>query len=119
VRRSGLLRIGAKDETAHQERGEPLLPLAGQPEIADTRIPFVLEDGQVPDDLLRQVPWQLALLVEQLPDLLDGVMLRLRIRAILNIDLDQGVLWPTAFALTKLAAAEEAKIGALVKKAVS
>jgi len=46
----------------------------------------------VPDDLLRQVPWQLALLVEQLPDLLDGVMLRLRIRAILNIDLDQDLL---------------------------
>ena len=28
-------------------------------------------------------------------------------------------MWPTSFALKKLTAAEEAKIGALVKKAVS
>ena len=34
-------------------------------------------------------------------------------------NLDEGALWPTAFALKKLTAAEEAKIGALVKKAVS
>jgi uncharacterized protein YdhG (YjbR/CyaY superfamily) len=34
-------------------------------------------------------------------------------------NLDAGVMWPTAFALKKLTAAEEAKIGALVKKAVS
>jgi uncharacterized protein YdhG (YjbR/CyaY superfamily) len=34
-------------------------------------------------------------------------------------NLDEGHLWPTAFALTELTAAEEAKIGALVKKAVS
>ena len=33
--------------------------------------------------------------------------------------LDEGALWPTAFALKELTAAEEAKIGALVKKAVS
>jgi len=33
--------------------------------------------------------------------------------------LDDGAMWPTAFALTKLTAADEAKIGALVKKAVS
>jgi uncharacterized protein YdhG (YjbR/CyaY superfamily) len=33
--------------------------------------------------------------------------------------LDEGHMWPTAFALKELAAAEEAKIGALVKKAVS
>jgi uncharacterized protein YdhG (YjbR/CyaY superfamily) len=33
--------------------------------------------------------------------------------------LDEGAMWPVAFALTKLTAAEEAKIGALVKKAVS
>jgi uncharacterized protein YdhG (YjbR/CyaY superfamily) len=33
-------------------------------------------------------------------------------------NLDQGNLWPTSFALTKLAAAEEKKIGNLVKKAV-
>jgi uncharacterized protein YdhG (YjbR/CyaY superfamily) len=33
--------------------------------------------------------------------------------------LDEGAMWPTAFALTKLTAAEEARIGALVKKAVS
>ena len=32
--------------------------------------------------------------------------------------LDEGGLWPVAFALDKLTAAEEAKIGALVKKAV-
>jgi uncharacterized protein YdhG (YjbR/CyaY superfamily) len=32
--------------------------------------------------------------------------------------LDEGGLWPVAFALEKLTAAEEAKIGALVKKAV-
>ena len=34
-------------------------------------------------------------------------------------NLDEGALWPTAFALTELTAAEEARIGALVKKAVS
>jgi uncharacterized protein YdhG (YjbR/CyaY superfamily) len=33
--------------------------------------------------------------------------------------LDDGAMWPTAFALKGLTAAEEAKIGALVKKAVS
>ena len=33
--------------------------------------------------------------------------------------LDEGNLWPIAFALTELTAAEEARIGALVKKAVS
>jgi hypothetical protein len=31
----------------------------------------------------------------------------------------KGALWPVAFALKKLTAAEEAKIGALVKKAVN
>ena len=34
-------------------------------------------------------------------------------------NLDEGAMWPTAFALRELTAAEEAKIGALVKKAVS
>ena len=34
-------------------------------------------------------------------------------------NLDDGALWPTAFALTELTAADEARIGALVKKAVS
>ena len=34
-------------------------------------------------------------------------------------NLDEGALWPTAFALKALTAAEEAKVGALVKKAVS
>jgi uncharacterized protein YdhG (YjbR/CyaY superfamily) len=34
-------------------------------------------------------------------------------------NLDEGNMWPTAFALTKLTAAEEAQIEALVKKAVS
>ena len=34
-------------------------------------------------------------------------------------NLDEGAMWPTSFALTKLTAADEAKIGALVKKAVS
>jgi uncharacterized protein YdhG (YjbR/CyaY superfamily) len=34
-------------------------------------------------------------------------------------NLDEGSMWPTAFALTELTAAEEAKIEALVKKAVS
>ena len=33
--------------------------------------------------------------------------------------LDEGNMWPTAFALKELTAAEEARIGALVKKAVS
>jgi uncharacterized protein YdhG (YjbR/CyaY superfamily) len=33
--------------------------------------------------------------------------------------LDDGSMWPVAFALTKLTAADEAKIRALVKKAVS
>ena len=34
-------------------------------------------------------------------------------------NLDKGAMWPTAFALTELTAADEAKIGALVKTAVS
>ena len=34
-------------------------------------------------------------------------------------NLDEGALWPTAFALKELTTAEEARIGALVKKAVS
>ena len=33
--------------------------------------------------------------------------------------LDAGTMWPVGFALTELTAADEAKIGALVKKAVS
>jgi len=33
-------------------------------------------------------------------------------------NLDRGAMWPTSFALKALTAAEEAKIGALVKKAV-
>src|SRR5204863_10003611 len=33
-------------------------------------------------------------------------------------NLDEGHMWPTGFALKELTAAEEAKIGALVKKAV-
>jgi uncharacterized protein YdhG (YjbR/CyaY superfamily) len=33
--------------------------------------------------------------------------------------LDDGRFWPTSFALTELTAADEARIGALVKKAVS
>ena len=33
-------------------------------------------------------------------------------------NLDEGLMWPVAFALKELTAAEEAKIGALVKKAV-
>jgi uncharacterized protein YdhG (YjbR/CyaY superfamily) len=33
--------------------------------------------------------------------------------------LDEGAMWPTAFALTELTAADEARIGALVKNAVS
>jgi hypothetical protein len=33
--------------------------------------------------------------------------------------LDEGAMWPTAFALKELTAAEEARIAALVKKAVS
>ena len=34
-------------------------------------------------------------------------------------NLDEGAMWPTAFALKELTAAEEERIGALVKKAVS
>ena len=34
-------------------------------------------------------------------------------------NLDEGTMWPTSFALKELTAAEEARIGALVKKAVS
>jgi uncharacterized protein YdhG (YjbR/CyaY superfamily) len=34
-------------------------------------------------------------------------------------NLDEGTMWPTAFALTKLTAANEARIGALVKQAAS
>ena len=36
-----------------------------------------------------------------------------------NAKLDDGSMWATSWALTKLTAADEAKIGALVKKAVS
>jgi uncharacterized protein YdhG (YjbR/CyaY superfamily) len=36
-----------------------------------------------------------------------------------DANLDEGAMWPVAFALTQLTVAEEAKIGALVKKAVS
>jgi uncharacterized protein YdhG (YjbR/CyaY superfamily) len=35
-----------------------------------------------------------------------------------SANLDDGAMWPTSFALTKLTATEEARIGALVKKAV-
>ena len=34
-------------------------------------------------------------------------------------NLDEGAMWPTSFALTELTAAEETRIAALVKKAVS
>ncbi len=34
-------------------------------------------------------------------------------------NLDEGAMWPTSFTLKELTAAEEARIGALVKKAVS
>ena len=34
-------------------------------------------------------------------------------------NLDEGPMWPTSFALKKLTAADEARIGALVKRAVS
>src|SRR5213080_5000198 len=36
-----------------------------------------------------------------------------------NANLDEGAMWPTSFALKELTTAEEARIGALVKKAVS
>jgi uncharacterized protein YdhG (YjbR/CyaY superfamily) len=36
-----------------------------------------------------------------------------------NANLDDGSIWPVAFALTKLTKADEAKIAALVKQAVS
>ena len=36
-----------------------------------------------------------------------------------DANLDEGNMWPTSFALKELTAAEEARIGALVKKAVS
>jgi uncharacterized protein YdhG (YjbR/CyaY superfamily) len=36
-----------------------------------------------------------------------------------DANLDDGSMWPTAFALTALTAADEARIGALVKQAVS
>jgi uncharacterized protein YdhG (YjbR/CyaY superfamily) len=36
-----------------------------------------------------------------------------------DANLDEGAMWPIAFALKALTAAEEARIGALVKKAVS
>jgi uncharacterized protein YdhG (YjbR/CyaY superfamily) len=35
-----------------------------------------------------------------------------------SANLDEGTMWPTAFALMELTAADEARIGALVKKAV-
>ena len=36
-----------------------------------------------------------------------------------SANLDDGTMWPTAFALTELTAADEVRIGALVKQAVS
>ena len=36
-----------------------------------------------------------------------------------NANLDEGTMWPTSFALTELTAADEARIAALVKQAVS
>jgi uncharacterized protein YdhG (YjbR/CyaY superfamily) len=36
-----------------------------------------------------------------------------------DANLDEGTMWPTSFALKKLTAADEARIAALVKKAVS
>jgi uncharacterized protein YdhG (YjbR/CyaY superfamily) len=36
-----------------------------------------------------------------------------------DANLDEGAMWPTSFALTKLTTADEERIGALVKKAVS
>jgi hypothetical protein len=36
-----------------------------------------------------------------------------------TVNLDEGAMWPTTFALKELTAAEEARISALVKKAVS
>jgi uncharacterized protein YdhG (YjbR/CyaY superfamily) len=36
-----------------------------------------------------------------------------------HANLDEGAMWPTSFALKELTAAEEARIGALVKQAVS
>ncbi len=36
-----------------------------------------------------------------------------------DANLDDGTMWPTSFALTKLTAADEARIGALLKRAVS
>jgi uncharacterized protein YdhG (YjbR/CyaY superfamily) len=36
-----------------------------------------------------------------------------------DANLDEGNMWPTSFALTELTAADEARIGALVKRAVS
>jgi hypothetical protein len=36
-----------------------------------------------------------------------------------DANLDDGTMWPTSFALTELTAADEARIAALVKKAVS
>jgi uncharacterized protein YdhG (YjbR/CyaY superfamily) len=36
-----------------------------------------------------------------------------------DANLDDGTMWPTSFALTELTADDEARIGALVKKAVS
>lgn len=36
-----------------------------------------------------------------------------------NANLDDGTMWPTSFALTRLSAADEKRLGALLKKAVS
>jgi hypothetical protein len=36
-----------------------------------------------------------------------------------NANLDEDAMWPTSFAVKKLTSADEARIGALVKKAVS
>jgi uncharacterized protein YdhG (YjbR/CyaY superfamily) len=36
-----------------------------------------------------------------------------------DANIDDGTMWPTSYALTELTADDEARIGALVKKAVS
>jgi uncharacterized protein YdhG (YjbR/CyaY superfamily) len=36
-----------------------------------------------------------------------------------DANLDEGTMWPTSFALTELTAVDEARIGALVKRAVT
>ena len=64
-------------------------------------------------------PVKLGLVNSRLKDFYDVLLLSQQFGFLHEANLDEGAMWPTAFALKELTAAEEARIAALVKKAVS